>query len=124
MGARGILLVDHGSRNAAANESLEAIADLVREKLGEGALVGFAHMELAPPGIAEGLAQLVRAGAMEIVVVPYFLAAGRHSTEDIPRMVDEAMRAHPEVSHGVAPPLGVDALLAELVIRRAGGEST
>jgi sirohydrochlorin ferrochelatase len=120
MSARGILLVDHGSRNAAANESLGEIAALVARRLGSEP-VAVAHMELSSPGIPEGLAELVARGATEIVVVPYFLAAGRHSTEDIPRMVEDAMRAHPGVAHRVAAPLGVDALLAELVIKRAGG---
>lgn len=119
MGARGILLVDHGSRSAAANGSLEAIAALVRDRLEDAASVAFAHMELAPPSIPEGIALLVSSGAAEIVVVPYFLGAGRHSTEDIPKMVAEAMQAYPGVAHRVAAPLGVDGLLADLVIKRA-----
>ncbi len=117
---RGILLVDHGSRSAAANETLREIAERVARKA-EGAVVGFAHMELAAPTIPEGLAELVRRGAGEVVVVPYFLAPGRHSTEDIPRLVGEAMRAHPRIAHRVAAPLGVHDLLAELVLERARG---
>jgi sirohydrochlorin ferrochelatase len=120
MSARGILLVDHGSRNAAANETLAAIAKLVEARRG-GAAVAFAHMELAAPTISEAIATLVARGVTEIVVVPYFLAPGRHSTEDIPRMIDDAMRAHPSVAHRMAPPLGVDELLAELVIKRSEG---
>ena len=121
MSARGILLVDHGSRNAAANESLGAIAELVRGRVAETAFVAIAHMELASPSVLEGVAELVLLGATEIVVVPYFLAAGRHSTEDIPRLVAVAMEAHPTIRHRVAAPLGVDALLAELVLKRSAG---
>jgi sirohydrochlorin ferrochelatase len=119
MSVRGILLVDHGSRRDGANASLDEMAALVRAQLGEGEIVGVAHMELAAPSIGDGIRALIAAGATELVVVPYFLAAGRHSTEDIPRLVAEAMAEHPGVTHRVAAPLGVDALLAALVIKRA-----
>jgi sirohydrochlorin ferrochelatase len=114
----GLLLVDHGSRNAAANETLDAIAQLVRERMPDGALVRVAHMELCTPTIAEALATLIEEGATQLVVMPYFLAPGRHSTEDVPRMVREAMVAHPTIAFRVTEPLGVHALLAELVIAR------
>ena len=52
-------------------------------------------------------------------MVPYFLAAGRHASEDIPRLVQDAARPH-DVRVSVAEPLGVHSLLAELVIERSG----
>ena len=64
-----ILVIDHGSRAAEANESLGRTAELVRARLPAGSLVGIAHMELAAPTVAEGVAALVAAGATEVVVV-------------------------------------------------------
>jgi sirohydrochlorin ferrochelatase len=117
---RGFLIVDHGSRAGEANESLVEVAALVRSRVGEGIVVAHAHMELAAPTVPEAIAALVAANAKEIVVVPYFLAPGRHSREDIPRLVAEAGAAHHGVLFVVADPLGPHSLLAELVLLRAG----
>jgi sirohydrochlorin ferrochelatase len=117
---RAILLVDHGSRAPEANESLVAVAELVRSRVGEGIVVAHAHMEIASPTVPEAVAELVRQGAKEITVVPYFLAPGRHSREDIPKLVSDADVAHPGVLFIVAEPLGPHPLLAELVLLRAG----
>ena len=49
---------------------------------------------------------------------PYFLAPGRHSTVDIPRMAEEAAARFPNVTHTVSEPLGLDARVIEVVMRR------
>ena len=103
----GIILVDHGSKLAAANELLLEVAQRFRTATG-AAIVEPAHMELAPPSIADAFATCVRQGAKRIVVHPYFLAPGRHSTSDIPQMVAEAAVAHPGVPFTVTDPLGLD----------------
>ena len=120
MGRRAILLIDHGSRLDEANRLLDEVAALVRARAGEGALVFAAHMDLAEPTIAQGFARCVSAGATEVVAVPYFLGPGRHATEDVPRLVAEAARAHPGVSFEIGAVLGAHPLLAEIVIERAG----
>lgn len=117
---RALLIVDHGSRAQEANESLEKIAQLVRERVGEGVLVATAHMDIASPTVPEAVDQLAAQGVKEIVVVPYFLAPGRHSREDIPRLVSDAGVAHPSVLFVLAEPLGPHPLLAELVLLRGG----
>ncbi len=116
---RALLIVDHGSRRTAANESLQEIATLVRE-LSPGLIVHIAHMELAAPDIPAGLAACVADGADEIIVHPFMLSPGRHATEDIPRIAREAAAAHSGVQVHVTPPLGVHAKLAEIVLERAG----
>ena len=118
---RAFLLVDHGSRSPEANESLIEVAELVRARVGQGVIVAHAHMEIASPTVPAAIEELVRQGAKEIVVVPYFLAPGRHSREDIPRLVGDATEAHRGVLFVVAEPLGPHPLLAELVLLRAGG---
>ena len=55
-------------------------------------------MELAEPSIAAGVRSCVEAGATEVVVFPYMLSPGKHSTRDIPRMVAEAAAGHSPTS--------------------------
>jgi sirohydrochlorin ferrochelatase len=111
-----ILLVDHGSRRAEANDQLEKIARLIRRR-GHRIVIA-AHMELAEPSIAAGVDACVAAGAREIVVHPYLLAPGRHSTTDIPELAAEAASRHPDVTIRVSEPLGVHEKLVDVVLER------
>ncbi len=120
--SRAILLVDHGSQLDAANALLDEIADAVRRRRRD-AIVEVAHMELAKPSLAEGLARCAARGAREVVVCPYFLGPGRHTSRDIPRLVDDARAAHPDLRISVADPLGFDERLVDLVLARADAAS-
>ena len=57
-------------------------------------------------------------GASEIVLHPYFLAPGRHSRDDIPRLAAEAAARHPGVTVRVTPPLGLHPGLVDAVLDR------
>ena len=113
----GIVLVDHGSQHADANDMLIEVARVLGETFG-AAIVEHAHMELARPTIEQAFAACVARGAEHVVVHPYFLAPGRHSTVDIPRMAEEAAARFPGVTHIVSEPLGLDARVIEVVMRR------
>ena len=115
--AKAILLVDHGSVKAEANELLEEIVRLV-ERIAPDYHVEAAHMELAPPDIADAVAACVKAGSTDITVMPYMLAPGRHSTDDIPRMALEAAERHEGVRVRGSEPLGADSRLAEVILAR------
>jgi len=117
---KGILIVDHGSRKDEANEMLPHMAELIRSLAGEDVVVRHAHMELAHPNISEGFADCVRAGATDVIVFPYMLSPGRHSTSDIPRMVAKVAQAFPGVGFSVTPAFGLHEKLAEVVLERAG----
>jgi sirohydrochlorin ferrochelatase len=117
---KGIVLVDHGSLRAEANEMMVPVTDLIQSMAGDGVVVRYAHMDLAPPTVAEAFAQCVEAGADDVVVFPYMLSPGRHSTTDIPRMVAEAAKEHPGVSYSVTPAFGVHEKLGEVVLERVG----
>jgi sirohydrochlorin ferrochelatase len=101
---RAILLVDHGSRVAAANQVLEDVAAAMRATLGEEPLVAVAHQEVAPPSVDEAIDALVACGVTDLVVVPFFLVPGRHATEDVPRLSREAAARHPGLLVRVLPP--------------------
>ena len=96
---------------------LVEVAQLTRERLG-AAIVEHAHMELAEPTVAQAFASCVRQGAGHVVVHPYFLAPGRHSTVDIPRLAAEAAAQLPGITFAVTGPLGIDPRLIDLVAQR------
>ena len=113
-----LILIDHGSVRAAANEMLELVADRVRAR-GEYDIVRAAHMELCDPTLQQTFDACVAEGAERVVVHPYFLSPGRHSQSDIPRMTREAAASHPGVECYMTDPLGVDERIVDLVLARS-----
>jgi sirohydrochlorin ferrochelatase len=119
---KGILIVDHGSVKAEANDMLRCMSNLVQTMAGPEVIVRYAHMELAEPDIPSGFADCVGAGATDITVFPYMLSPGKHSTRDIPRIVAQSAKSFADVTFNVTPAFGVHEKLAELVLDRAGVE--
>ncbi|MBI4555987.1 MAG: cobalamin biosynthesis protein CbiX [Candidatus Hydrogenedentes bacterium] len=112
-----VILVDHGSTYAAANEMLEQVA----RNFGDAtriAIVEPAHMEIAEPTIAQAFAKCVARGAKRVIIHPYFLSPGVHSTTDIPCLVAEAAADFPSVPFCVSEPIGIDPRMNEVVLRR------
>ena len=88
---RALLLVAHGSRRAASNEEVNALTELLANSLDKDyTFIKSAFLELADPSIPKGITRLVEMGAEEIDVLPYFLSAGRHVSEDIPTIIKES----------------------------------
>jgi sirohydrochlorin cobaltochelatase len=120
---KAILLIDHGSRRDEANQMLAEVRAMIQDQAGSDVIVEYAHMELAEPTIAQGIAACVRRGATEVIAFPYMLSPGKHSTRDIPRMIDEAAAQFPGVKFSVTPAFGVHEKLGEVVLERAGVSS-
>ncbi len=115
----GLVVVDHGSKKAAANEMLVDVACMFKRVAGM-AIVEPAHMELCEPTIEQAFDQCVEQGATLVVVHPYFLSPGRHSTTDIPQLAAQAAARHPRVKWHVTQPLGLDEKIAAVMIERIG----
>lgn len=125
----GLVVVDHGSRRAKSNEMLLEMVDMVRATV-PYRVVEPAHMELAEPSIATAFGRCVEAGCRRVVVTPYFLLPGRHWSQDIPALAEEAAAQHPGVEFMVSAPLGLHPLMAEVVgarvdhcLRHVAGEA-
>jgi sirohydrochlorin ferrochelatase len=117
---RAIVIVDHGSRQAAANSVVEQLAQLVQARAGAGVAVSSAHLEAAEPSLPSALDVCVSRGAREVTVQPLFLVPGRHATQDLPELLSAARQRHPGVRFELGAVIGPDPLLAELILRRCG----
>jgi sirohydrochlorin ferrochelatase len=115
-----LLVVAHGSRRRLSNDEVRCLArrmtDHARGRFRE---VRAAFLELAEPSIPDGIQECIDAGAERVVVVPYFLTAGRHVVEDIPRDVETKRTEHPHVDIVIAPYLGEADAMVELMLTRA-----
>jgi len=114
-----MLVVAHGSRRAESNDEVRALALQLHAQAREFDVVSCAFLELAEPSIPDGLRNAIAAGACEVVVVPYFLSAGRHVVTDIPNEVDVVRAEHPHITITLAPYLGAAPELADLLLKQA-----
>ena len=115
----GIVIVDHGSTRGESNAMLERAADLFGQRFkAKHEIVEAAHMEIAEPSIATAFDKCVARGAERVVVLPFFLGPGKHWTQDIPRLAAEAAAKHPGIHYHVAPTLGIDDLILDLLDKR------
>jgi sirohydrochlorin cobaltochelatase len=114
----GLLVVGHGTTDAAGVAQFGELVDLVRAQVVDPVEGGF--LELAPPPIQEAAARLVAAGHREIDVVPLVLVAAGHSKGDVPAALERERLRHPGVSFRYGRPLGPHPLLlADLTDRLA-----
>lgn len=117
---RQLLIVAHGSRRRESNDEVRYLGERVAELGGQDLdTVAVAFLELAEPSIPEGLESCVARGAREILVLPYFLAAGTHVARDIPLILEQFRVSHPEVEVRLASHLGASAALARTILDAA-----
>jgi sirohydrochlorin ferrochelatase len=114
---RALLIVAHGSRREASNDEVRELTSVIASKAGARfIIVATAFLELATPSIPDGIEQCIQAGASEVVVLPYFLSAGRHVAHDIPTEVEIKRAEYPHVPITIAAYLGSEPDVADLML--------
>lgn len=114
-----LLIIAHGSRRMASNDEVREVArkfDLQDHGFDR---VATAFLELDEPSIPQGLINAIEQGASQIVVLPYFLSAGRHVSEDIPAEVASVQKSYPNVIIKMAPYLGASDRMPEILLAQA-----
>lgn len=109
-----ILLVGHGSRRSEANDALVKLRELVEWKR-PGSKIAYCFLQFAKPNLREALAELDENHLEEITIVPVFLYDGIHIQEDIPAILAEEATARPHLRLVLAPVLGIDERMAEII---------
>ena len=117
---KSLLLVAHGSRREASNDEVRALTGKLRDTDNSFDHIACAFLELVEPSIPDGLRRAISAGADEVVVLPYFLTAGRHVATDIPAEIAEVQQEYPAINIRLAPHLGSAEGIAELLIGQTG----
>jgi sirohydrochlorin cobaltochelatase len=116
-GPTALLLLAHGSPMATANAPLDRLVERI-QAAGGYARVALGYLECNEPSIPDAIDALAAEGMRQIVAVPYFLQLGRHVAEDLPALIAAAQQRHPHVALMLAPHLGYDSALFEVVADR------
>jgi len=114
----GFVIFAHGSRVESANQ---AVRDVAAEMAASGRhVVEPAFLEIGQPDLGGATALLIARGAKRIVVIPYFLTLGTHMQRDLPRLAQEASRAHGDIEMQITSTLDGHPALVQALLDRAG----
>ena len=112
---KSLLVVAHGSRKKISNIEIHQLANNISMKLQTFSIVEACFLEIAEPSIPQGIESCVKQGASEVLILPYFLAAGRHVIEDIPNIVDEEKIKYPDISITSLPYFGSSPVIVDIL---------
>ncbi len=116
---RALLIVAHGSRRKESNEEVRRLASRILENAGPAFdLVTSAFLEISSPQIDSAVHDLIEDGATEIKVFPYFLAAGTHVVNDIPKLINAEKETHPGIHFEILPHLGALQGISTLILNQ------
>lgn len=117
MTAPALIALAHGSRDPRSAVTIRALVAEVRE-LRPDLRIEPAFLELCKPSFETVVANLVRAGVEEIVVVPLLLSEAYHARVDVPAAIEAATAAHPELKIGASRVLGLETEFLEVLDAR------
>jgi sirohydrochlorin cobaltochelatase len=123
MSPDGLLLVGHGSRSDEGASEMRAIGKLVGDALPQ-VVVDVGFLEMTDPPAGPVLDELAAAGCERVVVLPLVLLGAGHAKSDVPAVVLEARRRHPDLHVHFGSPLGITRDLVEVLgaaLNDAGG---
>lgn len=113
---RHLLIVAHGSRRMSSNDEVREVTRKFTLQAHDFEQVECGFLELDEPSIPQGIINAIEAGATEVVVLPYFLSAGRHVSEDIPAQIASVQEKHPDIKIHLAPYLGASKSMPEILL--------
>ncbi|MEO0802463.1 MAG: sirohydrochlorin chelatase [Cyanobacteria bacterium J06642_2] len=118
-----ILLIGHGSRSAAGRQAIFDLAEAYRHVGPERPVIP-CFLELTTPTIADGVAECIRQGFMDVVVLPVLLFGARHNKFDVTRALDTMQQRYPQVTFRYGAPIGITSeILAHLRAQLVGAET-
>ena len=116
---KALLIVAHGSRRKESNDEVRRLTHRIEENMGPAFdKVACAFLEISSPLPDSAIADLADTGVTEIKVFPYFLAAGSHVVNDIPKMIEEEIDNYPNVHFEVLPHLGALQGISTLILNQ------
>jgi len=109
-----LILIAHGSRDPRWRTPIEQLTASLQTDLGRDN-VRLAYMDLAPPTLADVVADAAARGVTRIRVLPLFLTAAGHVSRDIPQQVDQVRKTHGAIEVELLPAVGQHRLFRQLL---------
>lgn len=116
MNSRALVLFAHGARDPKWAEPFERLQGIIQPQLPD-VTVSLAFLELMTPRLPELVRQLEETGYTEVTVVPVFFGQGGHVLRDLPVLLEQLRRDHPEMTLKAAGAVGEDASVLNAIAK-------
>jgi len=103
MSSSAVILFAHGAREPEWARPFEDVRDRLRS---DRLRVELAYLEIMKPSLEEAARLLVAEGVRLVIVVPLFLAQGKHLKRQLPEMLAALRRKHVGTEFRAMPALG------------------
>lgn len=108
-----VIILGHGSRGVGNDTALKRIAEELQRS---GEIIEYAYLQYAQPTADSALGRCIKQGAKKIVIVPFFLQAGVHVTNDIPSFIDKTKKQHPSLDIRVTDFVGSHPFMVNIIM--------
>ncbi|EXI89545.1 MAG: Sirohydrochlorin cobaltochelatase [Candidatus Accumulibacter regalis] len=113
-----LILFAHGARDPDWAEPMRRVCAFVREQAPDRR-VELAFLEFMTPELRECAELLLGEGFERIVVLPMFIARGGHLKRDVPLLLDELRRCHPQAQFELGAAVGEADSVVQAMARHA-----
>ncbi len=113
-----LILFAHGARDPDWAEPMHRVRALLREQAPQRR-VELAFLEFMKPELRECVELLLAEGFERIVVLPMFIARGGHLKRDLPLLLEELQRCHPQAHFELAATIGEAESVVQAMARHA-----
>lgn len=109
-----IIIVVHGSHKK--DDSLANFTKVLALSLKKNPEdVKYAYLQFQTPTVEEAISDCIKEGAKTIIVHPLFLFSGMHVTSNIPKIIENFRKKHPEIEFIYTKPVGLHEKLIDIV---------
>ena len=113
-----VILFSHGSVLAGAGKRLREHAAAL-SAMGKFLCVEVGYLNYSEPPIETAVKKCLAAGASDLIIVPYFLVAGKFVLEDLPGRINSIMADNPHVKFHVTRAIEDNPIMGEIVLELA-----
>lgn len=100
-----LILFAHGARDPEWANPMRRVRAAVMQQA-PALRVELAFLEFMSPNLGDCARALVAEGYTAISIVPMFIAQGGHLKNDVPLLMDELRKVHPDVRFVLSPTVG------------------
>ncbi len=126
---KALVIAAHGSRRKETGEEVALVAAKLAQKTGKDFdFVKHAFLQFCEPFLDDVIDRLVQKGVKQVIIFPFFIAAGSHILKDIPQLIQAAKETHPGLDMKMTCHLGaldsVEQVILKEVARFTGSDSS
>ncbi len=115
-----LIILAHGSRRQESNQEIVTLVDKVKSiSKNEYDIIEHAYLEIAKPDLPQCIDQLIKNGAKNVTVFPYFLNSGNHVKRDIPAIIEKAVSKYPYCKFYISAFMGMHEDIPQLVLQQS-----